>query len=212
MAEGKKSFLLYCDVIHTVNKLTNEQAGKLFKHVLAYVNDVNPVCDDLIIEIAFEPIKQFLKRDLKKYEDIKEKRSKAGKASAESRSRKSTKRTHVNNSQQSSTDSTVIDIDIDIDNIYNTYPSKCPIKNNSTGKCSKDKEKIRKLLKEKTKDQLIDTINWYIKNCIETKTYIKNFSTFLNNLPDIPEIKQEIKPKQISKHDLYGGLNTEYAN
>jgi len=29
MAEGKKSFLLYCDLIHTVKHLTDEKAGEL---------------------------------------------------------------------------------------------------------------------------------------------------------------------------------------
>jgi len=68
MAENKKSFLLYCDLIHTVNKMPNENAGELFKHILSYVNDEEPTTDDLIIQLTFEPIKQCLKRDLVKYE------------------------------------------------------------------------------------------------------------------------------------------------
>ncbi len=67
MAKDKTSFILYCDIISTIGKLSDEQAGKLFKHILAYVNDNNPVLDDLLLEIAFEPIKQSLKRDLIKY-------------------------------------------------------------------------------------------------------------------------------------------------
>lgn len=72
MAENKNSFILYTDLIHTVEKLTNEKAGKLFKHILNYVNDKNPQTDDIIIIIAFEPIKQSLKRDLRKYEQKRE--------------------------------------------------------------------------------------------------------------------------------------------
>ncbi len=75
MAEDKKSVLLYCDLIHTVEKLTNEQAGKLFKHYLKYINDLDPKTEDILIELVFEPIKQNLKRDLKKWEGIKEDRS-----------------------------------------------------------------------------------------------------------------------------------------
>lgn len=71
MAENKKSFLFYCDVIHTVEKLSDEQAGRLLKHVLRYVNDLNPIPIDIITEIAFEPIKQSLKRDLQKYDGIR---------------------------------------------------------------------------------------------------------------------------------------------
>jgi hypothetical protein len=75
MAKDKKSFLLYCDLIHTVEQLTNEQAGDLFKHILKYVNDENPQTENVITKIAFEPIKQSLKRDLQKYEDIRKRNS-----------------------------------------------------------------------------------------------------------------------------------------
>lgn len=70
MAENKKSFLLYCDIIFTVKKLTDEQAGKLFKHILSYVNDENPEMEDTVLDLVFEPIKQSLKRDLMRYENI----------------------------------------------------------------------------------------------------------------------------------------------
>ena len=72
MATGKKSFLIYCDLIHTLETLTDEEAGKLFKHVLRYVNDKNPSTPDRITQIAFEPIKQQLKRDLKDWENKSE--------------------------------------------------------------------------------------------------------------------------------------------
>ena len=79
MADNKKSFLLYCDLIHTVQKLSDDQAGKLFKHVLEYVNDLNPETEDLLTQVCFEPIRQNLKRDLQKYEAIRKKKSEAGK-------------------------------------------------------------------------------------------------------------------------------------
>lgn len=72
MAKDKNSFLLYCDIIHTVEKLDDVQAGKLFKHLLKYVNDQEPTPENALVEIAFEPIKQSLKRDLIKYEGIRE--------------------------------------------------------------------------------------------------------------------------------------------
>jgi hypothetical protein len=69
MAKNKKSFVLYCDLIHTIEKLSNEQAGELFKHILRYVNDKDPEPKDVLIDLVFEPIKQQLKRDLKTYEN-----------------------------------------------------------------------------------------------------------------------------------------------
>jgi hypothetical protein len=85
MAKDKKSFILYCDAIHTVEKLSDTDAGQLLKHLLRYVNDQNPTTDNPLVEIAFEPIKQQLKRDLVKFEDVKVKRSEAGKAGANKR-------------------------------------------------------------------------------------------------------------------------------
>lgn len=67
MAENKKSVLLYCDIIHTVEVLSDDEAGRLFKHYLRYINDQNPNPPDKITQIVFEPIKQNLKRDLNKW-------------------------------------------------------------------------------------------------------------------------------------------------
>lgn len=79
MAKDKNSFVLYCDLIHTVRKLRKEDAGDLFLHILEYVNDNNPTTDNPIVDIAFEPIKQSLKRDLKKYEQRAERSRENGK-------------------------------------------------------------------------------------------------------------------------------------
>lgn len=89
MAENKRSFLLYTDLIFVAEKLSDNQAGILLKTILRYVNDQNPTVEDPFVDLAFEPIKQALKRDLKKYENILEKRSAAGKKSAEIRVNKS---------------------------------------------------------------------------------------------------------------------------
>lgn len=78
MAEEKNSFLVYTDTITTIEKLSNEQAGLLFKTMLRYTNDLNPTIDDFVVEIAFEPIKQQLKRDLKTWGKSKAKKSEGG--------------------------------------------------------------------------------------------------------------------------------------
>ena len=89
MADNKRSFLLYIDLLATIEKLPDDVSGKLFKIILEYVNDKDPQIDDLLLQIAFEPIKQQLKRDLKEWESIRETRSEVGKIgglkSAESR-------------------------------------------------------------------------------------------------------------------------------
>jgi|TARA_R100001530_G_scaffold36387_1_gene28300 hypothetical protein len=76
--KNKKSFLLYTDLKETFEALTNEKAGELIKHILAYVNDENPTSDDMLINAVFANIKHTLKRDLNKWEEIKVQRSEAG--------------------------------------------------------------------------------------------------------------------------------------
>lgn len=79
MANGKKSFIAYVDWKETFDSLPDEKAGILIKHLFAYVNDENPETDDILIKAVFANIKHTLKRDLKKYEAIKVKRSESGK-------------------------------------------------------------------------------------------------------------------------------------
>jgi len=85
MAENKKGFILYADQKELFSQLPDEIAGKLIKHIMSYVNDENPISDDILINIAFTPIKLQLKRDLVKFEETKANRSVAGKIGAEKR-------------------------------------------------------------------------------------------------------------------------------
>ena len=83
-----------------------------------------------------------------------------------------------------------------VEQMYQLYPSKCPIQNRSLGKSSKDKERIRQLLKKYSKD----AIEFVIRNEVNqkyNKSWMSNFSTFLNNFPDPTQIdgyKPETKP------------------
>jgi hypothetical protein len=112
MAKDKTSFVLYSDSKSIIDLMTNEQAGLLLKTLFAYVNDENPVIDNSIA-IVFEMIKLQLKRDLKKWEQTKEGRSAAGKASAEAKRLAKLNQQNITNStnvdfvQQTSTNSTV---------------------------------------------------------------------------------------------------------
>ena len=65
--KGKKSFTAYCDWIETFDELSDEEAGKLVKHLFRYVNDQNPEAPDRVTKLLFAPIKATLKRDLQKW-------------------------------------------------------------------------------------------------------------------------------------------------
>lgn len=78
MAKDKKSFVAYCDWIDSFEELSDEEAGKLIKHLFRYVNDKNPEAPDKLTKMCFIPIQQALKRDLKKYETYINKQSENG--------------------------------------------------------------------------------------------------------------------------------------
>ena len=52
MAENKKSFVLYADLLKVVEQLPDEIAGKLFKIILTYVNDIEVSVEDILLKIA----------------------------------------------------------------------------------------------------------------------------------------------------------------
>ena len=107
MAENKKGFLLYTDNYGMIKQLPDEVAGKLLKHIYSYVNDENPETDDLLLKIAFEPIKAQLKRDLAKWETQQNQRKEAGIKSAEVRKQNATT---VNERSISSTDNVNVNV------------------------------------------------------------------------------------------------------
>lgn len=80
----------------------------------------------------------------------------------------------------------VVEIDdAAVNRIYGIYPGKTDRGSRgicSTGKCAKDRDRIRTLLKTHTPEQLENAIKKYVE---ETGgQFMKNFSTFLNNIPE----------------------------
>lgn len=77
--------------------------------------------------------------------------------------------------------------------IYELYPSTCYTKGSSTGKGSKNKEKIRSLIKQNGHEWLRLRVESYLVSCKQNKVYLKNFTTFLNNIPEPTEVKPQHK-------------------
>lgn len=70
-----------------------------------------------------------------------------------------------------------------VERMYAMYPSKCPKRGTSLGKSRKDKERIRKLLKTYSMDEIESVFKMEIDEKYD-KHYMQNLSTFLNNFPD----------------------------
>jgi hypothetical protein len=76
-----------------------------------------------------------------------------------------------------------------IDRMYQIYPAKCPKRGTSTGKSHKDKQRIKKLLKSYTMEEIEKVFNHEIEEKYD-KQYMQNFATFLNNFPDVNALEQ----------------------
>jgi biotin operon repressor len=95
-----------------------------------------------------------------------------------------------------------------VERMYALYPAKCPMRNHSLGKSSKDKNRIAKLLKTYTESQIEMVIQHEIDEKYG-KSYMQNFSTFLNNFPDpscIDDAKEEVSTGESTQVVINGQI------
>ena len=151
MAQGKKSFILYCDQREIFDQLSDEQAGKLIKHIYSYVSDDDPKSEDQIINLAFTSIRSALKRDLQKWEKQHKQRIEAGKKSAEVRKRNSTT---VNERSISSTVSVS-------DNVSDNVSDSVSESNNIQARKAHFYKSLEDFLNEYSKDTLRDFFDYW---------------------------------------------------
>lgn len=90
-----------------------------------------------------------------------------------------------------------------VDRMYEIYPSKCPKRNASTGKSRKDKDRIKRLLKIYTQDEIEKVIRDEVDNNFGVN-YMKNFSTFLNNFPEPSTETPKVESKKEEPFILNG--------
>lgn len=186
----KESFLIYKPFYEPIKSLSDEQLGRLFRALFDYqINGKD--CSELDILMAYLFFKNQFVLDERKYVEKCEK----NRANASGRKRTATTAAY----KEKEKDKDNVNDKEQIELIYNSYPTRCIVGGRSTGKSAKNKEKLKALLKTIAPDKLIDTIKWYVEDCKKTTTYMMNFSTFLNNIPDIPEeykpIESTSKPK-----------------
>ncbi len=189
MAKDKKSFIAYADWKETFDNLPDEYAGKLIKHIFAYVNDENPITDDLVIKAVFPNIKNTLKRDLEKWENQLEQRREAGRKSAELRKAKSNDRSiSYNEPTRNPTvnDNVSVSVsvsdknkeDISFDEFWDLYDKKV----------SREKaEKKWNTLSAKDKELIMQFIPKY-KEYQPDKKFRKDPTTFFNNKTWLDEL------------------------
>ena len=91
------------------------------------------------------------------------------------------------------------DVNEFVDRMYALYPAKCPKRGTSLGKSEKDKGRIKSLLKTYSESDIEFVIRWEVEQKYG-KSYMLNFSTFLNNFPD---------PTQIDSYNEFKGISTK---
>jgi hypothetical protein len=191
MAKDKKSFILYTDQSGVFNQLPDEIAGKLIKHIFAYVNDENPISDDLIINIAFEPIKQSLKRDLKRYEEYVDKQSVNGAKGGRPKKANETQITQPFFEKPKKADSVSDSVNVNDINIFNEFWDLYNKKLNR-----ELSEKAFKKINESEYDLIKNHIPNFVKQ-FKDKQFQPYFSTYLNTKrwQDEVEVKKPITPR-----------------
>lgn len=194
MAENKKSFILYADQIELWAALSDEQAGKLIKHVFDYVNDKNPNTDDPFVKIAFASLKPTLKRDLQKWNEIREKRRASGRLggikSGESRQQNEANEANASTSKQNEANEAVsvsVSVNDNVNvNVNDNVISKEIINNNTS---SNDEEEVYITSKKKVlKGKRLITFNkfWEIFN------YKKGKAEAAQAWYDIPQLTDKL--------------------
>ena len=184
MAENKKSFVAYCDWQETFEELSDEEAGKLVKHLFNYVNDKNPETSDKLTKMCFIPIKQSLKRDLKKYEKYVEKQSVNGKKGGRPKNPTLSQITQPFIGKPKKADSVSVSVSVN-DNVINKQKEKRLLDFETFWKTyakpEGKKKASEKFLKLPQKD--VDKILTVVKNYVIStpdKQYRKNPTTWLN--------------------------------
>jgi hypothetical protein len=165
------------------------------------VNDQNPILEDRLILTAWKPIELQLKRDLIKFEEVRGKRSDAGKESARLRALKSveqntTNSTSVKQRSTNSTDSVNDNVNVNDNEIKKTY---FDIFWSLYDKKVERKSCFNKFMKLDLKviEKIINVVPFYVKSTPEVK-YRKNPETWINGECWNDEIKDSTteQPKE----------------
>lgn len=201
MAEGKKTFIFYSDWINMVREMPNKDAGELLKHILSYVNDENPNTDNLLVKMAFGHMKPMLKKDLEKWDNIREIRKKAG-----SKGGKANAKQKEANAKQVEAVNDNVNVNVNVNDninekikksfseIYPTFEDFWDEYDKKVGNRKKIEKKWRSI-KQDEKQKIMEYIPNY-KIAQPEKRFRKNPETFLNNESWNDEL---ILPIEISK-------------
>lgn len=121
----KDSFVLYTDQKAVMDKLSDEQAGKLIKAIYEYVESGEMPELDNVLDLVITPFKTVLDKDKAKYEEVSKVRAEAGSkgGKAKESNNKQNEQLQANGSKTGNCDDNdnVNDNDLEKENIKKSY-------------------------------------------------------------------------------------------
>lgn len=116
----KDSFILYTEQKAVIDKLTDEQAGKIIKAIYEYVETEKMPKLDSMLDIIIIPFKQNLDRNREKYNKISEIRAKAGAKGGKQKKQMQTKESKCNDN-----DNENVNVNVNVNDNDNAVGESC---------------------------------------------------------------------------------------
>ena len=114
----KDSFILYTEQKAVIDKLTDEQAGKIIKAIYEYVETEKMPKLDSMLDIIIIPFKQNLDRNREKYNKISEIRAKAGAKGGKQKKQMQTKESKCNDNEN-------VNVNVNVNDNDNAVGESC---------------------------------------------------------------------------------------
>lgn len=227
----KDSFILYTEQKEIFESLSDEDAGKLIKQIFKYIETGQEPEIKGMLKIAFIPIRQNLDRNNDKWEDIKQKRSEAGKVGADKRWNKKEKMAKIANAKFVKNEIAKIAVNVN-DNVNVNVTTD--VVNNIGDSCVDGLSKIIEFYQENiglitpygvevftdyAKEMSGDMIIYAMQKSVEAnKKTIQYIKAILNNwhkagVKTLADAKRESKVKnKMENQREYNDLSFLYAN
>lgn len=208
----KDSFILYTEQKEVIDKLTDEQAGKLIKAIYEYVEtDKMPQLDSLL-EIVIIPFKQNIDRNIDKWEQIKQKRSEAGKIGAEIKKQKQAKQANVNFAKSKETNQAVNvneNVNVNDNDNVNVKDKKIHFAD-YVSMTNAEYEKLVSTYGKDVSDQCITVLDNYKGS--NGKKYKSDYRAILSWVVDKVKKEKPREPQKQYKQREYENLDNFYSN
>jgi len=210
----RDSTIFYRSFYEAIRELPKTAQADVYNAIFEFSLNFNEIELNGIAKTIFTLIKPQLVANQAKYKNGCITKDKQNRSKTEAKNKQTESKTEGNeneeclmrneNENENENDSFIKNVDF----LYSIYPNACFVKNTSTNKSLKNKDKIKLLLKKYEFNKLKSIFETYISDCKKNKTYMKNFATFLNNIPDYNSMTFE-QPKKLVKK-LYVKYNFFY--